>query len=121
MQLSLPIRVRHCWPGRYPTHFSLHFSCSAWHLQVMGKLRVNLMGLARGEGAVDLSELDESQRNRLRVKFSGDLDGTSLPVVMTLQQAQEVIQAIPGRLAASGGVPIGWCIMMCGIGMGGWS
>jgi hypothetical protein len=77
---------------------------------VNGTLRVRLLeGLASGEGSVDLSELSESQKSRLRVKFSGDLEASRTAVVMKLADAERLIHDIPGRLAVSGGVPIGTC------------
>jgi hypothetical protein len=72
-----------------------------------------LEGLATGEGSVDLSEIEASQKSRLRVKFSGDLEASATPVAMTLGEAQRLIREIPGRLAASGGVPIGACACVC--------
>ena len=69
-----------------------------------------LEGLASGEGSVDSSELSESQKSRLRVKLCGDLEASATPVAMTLAEAERLILDIPGRLAASGGVPIGVCM-----------
>ena len=73
---------------------------------------MRLLGLASGEGSVDLSELSESQKSRLRVKLCGDLEASVTPVAMSLAEAERFIRdiMIPGRLAASGGVPIGVCM-----------
>ena len=71
---------------------------------------MRLLGLAFGEGSVDLSELSESQKSRLRVKLCGDLEASRTPVAMSLAEAERLIRDIPGRLAASGGVPIGVCM-----------
>jgi len=94
--------------------FELECSDAVEKRKVSGTLRVRLLeGLGTrllegmgGEGAVDLSGLSESQKSRLRVKFSGDLEASATPVAMTLAEAERLIRDIPGRLAASGGVPI---------------